>query len=400
MKLSAELLRQVALYVEQFIQENLSADFAFHNLQHTRNVVKASDIISTGMGLKNKEKMLLHLAAWFHDTGYAKSSVEHEEESVKIAADFLRSLKVEEDIINSVAELILATKYPQQPLNEMAQVLCDADLLHLSDSNYIEKAEILRYEWKTLKEKEYTDDEWIQINIDFLTNHRYYTSFCRENFEKAKRKNIKRLVALREQMTSIAENPTLAVLTENKDEFEDIKPDRSIDTLLKTVTQNHMRLSDMADKKSNMLISVNSLVASVLISGFIIKNDLHNNLIVPVMVILIVNAITITLAILATRPKMGASGNVKQQSENKDTNLLFFGNFNRIPFSEYKNEMHRIFLDKSLTYDSLLQDVYLLGKVMAKKYRLLTIAYNVFMIGLIVAILVFILTYSINSLIP
>ncbi|MEO9021892.1 MAG: Pycsar system effector family protein [Ginsengibacter sp.] len=396
MKMSQEELQDVALFVTDFYKQPAFELYSFHNLQHTINVVTAVEIISTAEDLDKKDRLMVILAAWFHDTGYINGCEGHEEESAKIAAEYLIGKGVRENDIDTIRELILSTRHPQQPSSVAAQVICDADLLHLSDADYEEKNALLRKEWQATKNESCSDEDWLKRNINFLSNHRFFTKFCRENFEKKKQKNLRKL---RDQLQSTT-TKTFSLQEvdskneiEIKDPFTETKTDRSIDTLMRTVSQNHMRLSDAADNKANLLISINTLMASVLISGFIIKNEITSNMTFSVVIILAINVITIIFAVLATRPKLSSSDHSNQQDESTSANLLFFGNFQEFSFEDYKTKMHQLFLDKSKVYDQILLDVYLLGKVLNRKYKLLKLAYNVFMAGIIIGVLTFIISY-------
>jgi hypothetical protein len=58
---------------------------------------------------------------------------------------------------------------------------------------------------------------------------------------------------------------------------------------------------------------------------------------------------------------------------------------------EYLSGMVKIMNDKEFLYESLAKDVYGQGIVLGRKYRLLRIAYNVFMFGLIASVIAFVI---------
>src|SRR5690606_19895591 len=94
----------------------------------------------------------------------------------------------------------------------------------------------------------------------------------------------------------------------------------------------------------------------------------------------------------ATRPKLSSSDPDVKQDKETSSNLLFFGNFQEFSFEDYKTKMHELFLDKSKVYDQILLDVYSLGKVLNRKYKLLKLAYNNFMVGIRIGVLGFIIS--------
>ena len=65
--------------------------------------------------------------------------------------------------------------------------------------------------------------------------------------------------------------------------------------------------------------------------------------------------------------------------------------------TDYDWGMQEMLNDKNYLNTSIIKDNYFLGVVLAKKYRLLRIAYNIFMYGLIVSMLAFAIAYMIPS---
>lgn len=194
MKIDSIIVKAAEAYVRNYMSEHLDKNFGFHNLSHTLTVVKAVETICVESGIDKHEKRILQVAAWFHDLGYTQRIDEHEDIGALLAEKFLKGKGVDESDIELVKSDIIATHFPQHPLTASEKILCDADMIHLADKNYFEKADVLRKEWASTRNKVYTDEEWLRINIAFLSDHSYHTSYCRENFDERKQKNIKKLV--------------------------------------------------------------------------------------------------------------------------------------------------------------------------------------------------------------
>lgn len=173
------------------------------------------------------------------------------------------------------------------------------------------------------------------------------------------------------------------------------KPERAIDTLFRITLNNHTSLSGIADSKANILLSVNAIIISIALSTLIPKLDSPNNahLMIPTFVMLLSSVTTIIFAILSTRPKVTKGVFTRQDIENKKVNLLFFGNFYKMPLEEYQWAMNEMMKDKEYLYNSMIKDLYFLGLVLEKKYRLLRIAYNLFMIGIIISVVSFVIAF-------
>ncbi|MCK5279059.1 MAG: hypothetical protein KAK04_10980, partial [Cyclobacteriaceae bacterium] len=58
--------------------------------------------------------------------------------------------------------------------------------------------------------------------------------------------------------------------------------------------------------------------------------------------------------------------------------------------NDYKWGMLEMMSDANYLYSSLIDDIYFLGKVLGKKYRFLRLSYNIFMYGIIVAVIAYV----------
>jgi len=109
----------------------------------------------------------------------------------------------------------------------------------------------------------------------------------------------------------------------------------------------------------------------------------------PAVVFIATSLVTIIFAILSTRPKISSGKFTKEDIHNKKVNLLFFGNFYNMEAEEYDWAVKEMMKDSNYLYSSMIRDQYSLGKVIGKKYKLLRIAYTVFMIGIVISTILF-----------
>jgi hypothetical protein len=163
----------------------------------------------------------------------------------------------------------------------------------------------------------------------------------------------------------------------------------AIETLLRLTAANDHRLSDMADNKAQILITVNSIIISAIVS-LVLKNLKDNQFLsLPTYILLFVSLVTMILAILATRPSIPKGRFSKKDLLSRKVNLLFFGNYYRMNLEDYKDGMKTVIADPVFLFDNLIMDVHSQGRVLGRKYLLLRSAYNVFMIGLVISIITF-----------
>lgn len=116
-------------------------------------------------------------------------------------------------------------------------------------------------------------------------------------------------------------------------------------------------------------------------------------IIIPTVIFILFSLCTVVLAILSTRPNISSGKFTREDILQKKVNLLFFGNFYNMKLDEYEWAVEEMINDDPYLYSSLTKDQYSLGKVLAKKYRLLRWAYNVFMMGLVITVITFLIVY-------
>lgn len=390
------LVEKTANFVQDLFTKELPNTFIYHNYKHTQRVVKSSKELIEKSQISVKQEEALLLAAWLHDTGYTRKYAGHEEESVEIAKEWLQQNDADAETIETVSRCILATRMHAEPTDILEEIIKDADTSHLAKDYFEETSEFLRQELKLLKIKNFSDREWIKQNIDlFTTKHEFYTDYARQNWKEQKDKNLYELLeAQGKARKKLAKEEAKARL---KVKYKDKSPDRGIQTLFRVTMRNHLKLSDIADTKANILLSVNAIIISLAISNLIpdltAPVDAGTTVMIPTFILMIFSVASIIGAIMSTRPNVTSGEFTKEQVKNGDVNVLFFGNFHRMPYDQFEWAMHEILNNRTDVYESLMKDLYMLGIVLNRKYYLLRITYTVFMIGIILSVLSFIVTY-------
>ena len=394
--MDSELIRRSRSYAEAIFKDRAFEKRSFHNLGHTLDVVKAAEEIGINSQLTEDELEAVTIAGWLHDIGYVEGAKDHERKAADKARELLTEWGMPQKRILDVTEAIMATKVPQQPRSLISKVLCDADLHHLSTDACQEKANLLREEWASIGDKVLDDTEWLKTNLAFMENHEYHTPYGKSVLQQRKKKNIKKLRKLinpeNGKKNEKLEEEVIK-LRSKLEKAKTLKPDRGIETMFRTTSQNHLMLSQMADNKANILITINSIILSVVVSVLVRKLEENLNLLIPTIMLIVVCLSTTVFAILATRPNLSSGRFTRDDIKRKRTNLLFFGNFHGMSIDDYEWSMKEMMKDADYLYGSLIKDIYYLGKVLGKKYKFLRIAYNIFMFGFVVSIISFIVAF-------
>lgn len=164
-------------YVENILDEKLSKDCVYHSKVHTFDVLRNVETIGKYCGLDEDEMNILRISALFHDVGYISSNDGHEIESVRYAERFLSTRGIDPEIIEQVKNSILATQMPQQPVDLLGQVLCDADMMHLTYKDYFDRIDLLRQEWSNTGKVSLDEMEFHEVALDFFKSHNYFTEY-------------------------------------------------------------------------------------------------------------------------------------------------------------------------------------------------------------------------------
>lgn len=388
------LIEQSEDFVSNLLKDKLSNLYSYHNFNHTFTVVSAVKELCKKEEVSDEDKTALLVAAWFHDTGYIEGYDNHEKESAKIAEAFLKEKGQSDEFIKSVSNLIMATVKDYVPKTHLEKIIKDADYAHLMGAEYATTCELLRLELKNTGIVNFTNSEWTKENLNFLLNkHRFYTDYALRKWQPLKEKN---LILIQKKISKQELKAAAATEAENKKKDKTEKPDRGIDTLFRVTLGNHTRLSGIADSKANILLSVNAIIISIALSSIIPKLDSPKNahLVVPTFIMLMSSVITIIFAILSTRPKVTSGIFTRNDVEAKKINLMFFGNFYKMPLEDYDWAMNEMMKDRDYLYSTMIKDLYYLGLVLQRKYNLLRIAYNFFMFGIIITVIAFVIAFK------
>lgn len=375
-------------YVFNLFKEKLPNDYVYHNYNHTIETVKACKKLSKSYNLTNRDYEVLMLATWFHDTGYISVYENHEVESVKFMKEYLTGNYPEEEI-REIEALILSTRYQSVPDGSMQEILHDADYINLGRKNFNRRADLLRIEWERILNKTYNEEEWAQIQLQFLINTSFKTEEAILNYNEQREQNILK------QRSKIEELKLERYKAEEKKNAKPVKDGRGIETLYRSLYNYHINLTSIADNKANMMISINTIIISIVITlfgtGFTFSSeDAFGSVrfVFPMAFLLITSLLAVVFAILSARPTV--TSKEKYELSRKESSILFFGNFAQLQLKEFVDRIKELKQEKEELYDSMSIDIYYLGSVLVKKYNYLSWSYNIFMFGMVICAVAFV----------
>ncbi|MBD2724573.1 metal-dependent phosphohydrolase [Hymenobacter sp. BT189] len=390
------MVKDAQAYVTDLFAQELQAKLTYHSLRHTEAVVKECRVLAPAAGLSPEDTEALLLAAWFHDTGYLDVYEGHEFRSMERAGAWLAEHGVPAERVQLVKDLIKVTHRDYAPETELQQLLVDADMSNLARDDFRSSAELLRTEWELVLGQTYTNPEWAELQLNFMLSHKYHSDAGKERYKKAFKDN------LDEQRDALKKTEKKKKKKEKEKNETFAEPKRGIETMFRTMYSNHMKLSDMADKKASMMIQLNAVLMSVIITYLGAKMGkagalgpmMSGNPVLGIpMGILLVTALgSVITAILSAQPDVTSFAWLKKSPQiatNRRVNLLFFGQFTKLSLDNFQGGMRELMRQKDMLYNNMVTDIYYLGEVLTRKYRLLRTSYTIFMVGLILTALSF-----------
>jgi hypothetical protein len=166
---------------------------------------------------------------------------------------------------------------------------------------------------------------------------------------------------------------------ETKDKVTDAKEQRYF--VLTIAANNCRQLNTQVDKKAHLLVQVNALMISVLLTFALdMPHQLHL-VILPIGGQLITCLAVIIVSLAVTRPKGTAPLRSPASHSGSDGSLLFFGMYAEMEPEEYVREMEDMFGDNDYICETLIQEIFHQARILGKKYKFLRLAYTTFLLG-------------------
>lgn len=375
--MQSELVKNAETYVVGLLKSGLTTDHGYHDLKHTLSVRDATQELGSRYRLSDEEMELLELAGLFHDTGFTKTYVGHEDVSKEIATDFLQNTNFPKDKIATVKRLIEVTKVGVEPELLLEKIIKDADF-NTNGTTYEEKSAALRKEWEVFNHQQMSDEEWAVNGLEFWESHRFYTGEAQALYGESKRKTLKNLKKIVEKFRPKIEDLDFA-----------ISKSKSAQMMFKTTLRNQIDLTNIADNKANIMLSINSLLITIGIPMLGSNLKEHPNLVYPAVVLLLTCILSIVFATLATRPVKMLGLTDLNAIDKGNTNLFFFGNFFKMSREDYMKGLMRVMQTEENIDMSIVNDLYFLGRTLGNKYHRLRITYQIFMFGMVATVATF-----------
>lgn len=391
-KSESNILADAQRFALSLFNQKHDSKFVYHNYQFTNEVVEKTEIIARENSFSEAILKEAKLTAWFYHLGLLFDYSNPIPKSCELFQKFLIAKGVSVQKTKSTVLAIQQIGNNTPPSTKVSKCLFDAiQACHFSE-NFFEKNPLLRLEKELVSGKSIHKNDWAKIQLNQLLNARFYTPFAKVNFEPIIAQNI---LTQKQTTEKIGNTPIITqdVLLRKFQSLERKLPNSGTQTFFRTNYRNHINLSAIADGKANIMITVNALLISVVISIITYKNitETTPSVLFPAVIFLITGLSSLIFAVLSARPKVTTLNDEKQPFDEAKRNIVFFGNFIKMDLEKYEEAMDAMFRDGELLYGNMTRDLYYLGKVLDKKYRYLSISYNIFMLGFVTTVLTFLI---------
>ena len=176
-------------HIMRILEKGLSPNLYYHCIEHTKDVVRAAESIAIQEGVTDEGLYLLKSAATYHDAGFVEDYDNNEPIGARMAEEVLPQYGYTPDQIEEVKRLIYVTEIPHRPATLLEEIMCDADLDYLGRDDFHQIADRLRRELKE-QGKIKSDRQWDEIQVKFLTEHRFFTKTSIRNRHAKKVQNL------------------------------------------------------------------------------------------------------------------------------------------------------------------------------------------------------------------
>jgi hypothetical protein len=171
--------------------------------------------------------------------------------------------------------------------------------------------------------------------------------------------------------------------------------ERGIETMFRSAYVTQLDLTNLADNKANIMISINGLILSVVLAAGGFVANLEPWLLVPVGMLVLTCITAMFFAIQAARPRLPRKTDLTPDDFLAGrANVLFFQNFTALSEDRYVEVMDEIMRDRRLTYHHMSRHLYGLGAGLSRKFDLLRTAYACFVTGIVFSSAMFFVVYG------
>lgn len=416
--MDSSYLDKIERYSTIRLTENLSAKIVYHDISYTHRMVAAIQEICAEEKIAKDERDFLVGTGWLVNLGFTSPGILSENEglehffrksyesSIKISKEFFKEHPLDPERENKMLSLMEEVMPQNEVKTSLGQILADAitaDWGHPKSKRHIKK---LYEEFLLVGAISYSKSTWYDNVLDYLRTHQFYTNYGHRVLSEGKLSLISKIEKEKKDLDKKASTIIKKELNIRDDELKKLqkslssvkgRDDRGIQTLFRTTSRNHYTLNQMVDRKASIMISINAILLSLIISRTIGTIDtfcIHNS---PILIMLLTSIVSMVFAVSAITPFKTQGTFTESEIREKKGNLLYYGNFHNMDIRDFEWGMLEMLNDGNFLYSSMVRDLYFLGKTLHKKSRMIRLSLGLFILGLVLSTLLFVIVSSMED---
>lgn len=402
---------QVEAYVTKIIAEDFSDKLVFHDFKYVLRVVSSAKTIGDSESISLEEREILLIAAWFSQIGFKDINkitntddpyeffIECNKCSVHIASEFLDSIGYPAEKKVKVLELLEESGARSIPQSQLAKILADSITVEWGLKKSKKRIELRYQEFLLLDILAINKGNFYVKILEYLNQHKYYTTYGQRELAPKKKELIEKI---EKQIKDLAKQEKQVLKKEldiSEEELKKLKKslrsvsgrdDRGIQTMFRTTSRNHYTLTQMVDRKANIMISLNAIIMSLIISRIIGNIDtwcIHN---APILILLLSSVVSIILAVVAIMPATSHGEFSEEQIRSREGNLLYYGNYHNMAFRDFNWGFLQMMSDSDYLYTTMIRDLYFLGQKLERKSTFIRKSLVIFVLGIVLTVAAFV----------
>lgn len=390
---SQDIVQQARQHILKLFNQKHDSRLVYHNYAQTAAILEQVQKLEKAMKVADEVVEIALLAACFQLTGYLENTQRAAALSIEFARQFLQNQQYPAEKLQQVVQT-LDTAFRGKATTAAEALLLDATNAVRYAEDFMESNALLRLELELIENRQLDKSDWRQRQLEQLLRVQFFTPYGKLHFAP---KVAQHILKLKSQLEKTPSQTTATALSSTPQRpFQQLTTDatsRAAQTFFRTNYRIHINLSAIADNKANIMISVNAVLVSVLITFLSYQNigQTQPRILLPVLLFIVTGLTSLTFAVLSARPKVTKLNTDQLDLNQIKRNIAFFGNFVTLGLEQYEEALDAILRDDELLYGNMGRDLYYLGKVLEKKYYFLTLSYNTFMIGFFATAIAFLI---------
>ena len=391
---NSEIVEKALEYAAPFFQSD--RNLVYHNYQFCISLCnRIGEIAQQERNIPQEQTEEAKLASIFYTVGIAQNRSDAAQTALSLWSQYAAKESINSDTAQNVIAALNSFFLTEEKKTAAQKLLADG--IHVQTYAHLDASQTSLYKMEALsfEPTEISNLEWNTRQHEAIQEVNFFYPYTELQYKPILNQQ---LLDYTQKIKRNKRNGPKAWEHEKLRNFQNLErrlPNDATQTFFRANFRNHINLSAIADQKANIMISVNAIMISVLISILSYRNITETNpmIIVPVVIFLMTGLTSLICAVLSARPKVTRINKSNMPLEEVQKNIVFFGNFVHLDLDKFEEAVDAMFRDSELIYGNMVRDLYFLGKVLDEKYRYLSISYNVFMIGFVVTVLTFMIAF-------